>query len=86
MNFYYDLADESGKISTLDLEFDEIHEIIDKNTEYLEWNNDSQLKSLGLENNEDLDQNPLHIYNQAYDLNKELEFDLARKSKNFKIQ
>ena len=86
MNFYYDLADEGGKISTLDLEFDEIHEIIDKNTEYLEWNNDSQLKSLGLENNEDLAKNPLHIYNQAYDLNKELEFDLARKSKNFKIQ
>lgn len=73
------LAKDGDRITTIDFEFDKIQSQIDKNNEILQLKDDTKLQSFVQQfavNNKDA----LQVYNEEYDLSKELGFESQRNS------
>jgi hypothetical protein len=74
------LSKDWDRVSTIDFEFDKIQNQIDKNNEFLQLKDDKELQSF-VEKYSVGDKDDLQVYNQEYDLSKELEFEGQKNSK-----
>lgn len=73
------LAKDGDRITTIDFEFDKIQNQIDKNNDILQLKDDKQLQSF-VQKYAVSDRDALQVYNQEYDLSKELGFESQRNS------
>jgi hypothetical protein len=69
------IESENDKIFRIDYQFEQIQAQIDKANEFLHLKNESEHNDFILKYSRKSPINELQVYNQEYDLSKELEFD-----------
>lgn len=69
------IENENDKICKIDYQFDQIQVQIDKSNEFLQLKSESEHNEFISKYSRKSPINELQVYNQEYDLSKELEFD-----------